>query len=306
MPVWDAEIVIDGPLVRGLLAEQFPELDAPSARLLGRGWDNSVWVVEERWAFRFPHRAVAVPLLERDVEVLPLVAPLLPVAVPAPRYVGRPSERYPWPFVGAPLLPGCEPAVADLNERDRVELGTALGRFLRVLHAPAVPGAVDPTGSLPVDPNRRTDMPARVRIARAWLEELERLGSWGAPEVVERLLSAALDLRPASAEAVVHGDLHVRHVLVDGGALTGVIDWGDVCRADPAVDLSLVWSLLPPGGREAFLSEYGTVTEEQVLRARVLAVSLCAALATFAVHEGHRRLERETLAGLERALVDWP
>ena len=61
MPEWDADIVVDEALVRALLAEQFPELDASSARLLGEGWDNSVWVVEERWAFRFPRREIAIP-----------------------------------------------------------------------------------------------------------------------------------------------------------------------------------------------------------------------------------------------------
>jgi aminoglycoside phosphotransferase (APT) family kinase protein len=37
-----------------------------------------------------------------------------------------------------------------------------------------------------------------------------------------------------------HGDLHVRHLLVDGdGSAAGVIDWGDLCLADAAVDLSI-------------------------------------------------------------------
>ena len=42
MPEWDAEVEVDGTLVRALLAEQFPELDADSARRHGEGWDNSV------------------------------------------------------------------------------------------------------------------------------------------------------------------------------------------------------------------------------------------------------------------------
>lgn len=42
--------------------------------------------------------------------------------------------------------------------------------------------------------------------------------------------------------AVCHGDLHVRHLLVDrDGSATGVIDWGDLCLADPAVDLSIAY-----------------------------------------------------------------
>jgi aminoglycoside phosphotransferase (APT) family kinase protein len=40
------------------------------------------------------------------------------------------------------------------------------------------------------------------------------------------------------ATGLAHGDLHVRHLLVDeAGALAGVIDWGEVCRGHPASEL---------------------------------------------------------------------
>ncbi|MCI0636004.1 MAG: phosphotransferase, partial [Actinobacteria bacterium] len=115
MPEWDAEVAVDEALVRALLAEQFPELDSRSARLLGEGWDNSVWAVEEAWAFRFPRRQIAIPGVERELAILPRLAPLLPVPIPAPRFVGVPSDRFGWPFFGAPLLAGQEPADAELD-----------------------------------------------------------------------------------------------------------------------------------------------------------------------------------------------
>ena len=89
MPEWDADVEIDARLVRALLEEQFPDLDASSARLLAEGWDNAVWLVEERWAFRFPRREVAVPLVDRELAVLPRIAPLVPLAIPVPQLVGR-------------------------------------------------------------------------------------------------------------------------------------------------------------------------------------------------------------------------
>jgi aminoglycoside phosphotransferase (APT) family kinase protein len=305
VPEWDAELAIDETLVRALLTEQFPELDAGSARRLAEGWDNSVWVVEDEWAFRFPRREIAVPGVVRELEYLPLLAPLLSVLLPVPTHVGKPNERFPWPWFGCPLLPGVEAAEADLTDAARVGLGRELGRFLSRLHTPATLDQVDPEGALPADPNQRADMPARVRIARRWLAELESLGSWRAPDNVGRLFGLALELPPSHTEAaVVHGDLHVRHVLVIGGALSGVIDWGDICRADPAVDLGLFWSLLQPAGREAFLTEYGPVEEEQALRARVLAIALCAALAVYGRREGYPSLEQGCVAGLERTLVE--
>jgi aminoglycoside phosphotransferase (APT) family kinase protein len=132
----------------------------------------------------------------------------------------------------------------------------------------------------------------------------EALAVVGAPPASE-LLEQAQRL-PAPAELVLaHGDLHVRHVLVDErGGLAGIIDWGDVCRADPAIDLSLVWSALPPAGREAFFAAYGAAREESLLRARVLALFLSATLARYARATGMAELERESLAGVERALRD--
>jgi len=150
---------------------------------------------------------------------------------------------------------------------------------------------------------RRTDMPDRVPRTRAALAASAHL--WSAPPAVEDLLARAERLPAPEAIALVHGDLHVRHLLVDGaGALAGVIDWGDCCRADPALDLWLYWSLLPPEGRDAFLAAYGPVGEDGLLRARVLALFSGAMLAVYAHAGGLPELEREALDGLRRTLVD--
>jgi aminoglycoside phosphotransferase (APT) family kinase protein len=294
---WDAEVVIDEALVRALLGDQFPKLDASSARLLGEGWDNAVWMVEERWAFRFPRRAIALPGVEREIGLLPRLAPLLPVRIPVPTFAGKPSERFPWPFFGAPLLRGVEPAEAELRDTDRERLGADLGRFLRALHD------VELEVELPYDLNRRADMGFRVALTRERIEEASAL--WTAPPWVEDLLAEAEELPPSEHASLVHGDLHIRHVLLDGGALAGVIDWGDVCRADPAIDLLAVWTLLGPDGRERFAAEYGTVEEAQLVRSRVLALYLGLMLLLYARDVGFSALERECLAGLERTLVDW-
>jgi aminoglycoside phosphotransferase (APT) family kinase protein len=288
--------------VRALLEAQFPELDASSARLLAEGWDNAVWVVEERWGFRFPRREIAVPLVARELAVLPRLAPLLPIPVPAPELVGEPSDLFPRPFFGAPLLPGAELADAELSDDARDELGARLGEFLRALHAPGVREQADPDRRLPLDPNWRADMAVRVPRTRerlAGLSDLTREESRAA----ERILREAELLPPSSAHALVHGDFHVRHVLVEDGRVTGVIDWGDVCVGDPSIDLQLAWSLLPAERRAVFLDAYGPVDEVTQLRARVLAVFFCALLADYARAQGLPGLERETRGGLVRALA---
>jgi hypothetical protein len=83
-----------------------------------------------------------------------------------------------------------------------------------------------------------------------------------------------------------------------------VIDWIDVCRAQPAIDLPLYWGYLPPAGRVAFHDAYGPVDDDALTRARVLAVSLWAALAEYAYDVGMPALLSEVLAGLGRATED--
>jgi len=293
VPEWSPEIVVDEALARRLLRIQFPELELASLRLVGEGWDNTAWLVDERWVFRFPRREIALDGIGRELRVLPLLAPLLPLPIPQPVFVGRPSSAFPWPFFGGPAVPGHELAEASLSDEARAPLARSLGRFLRALHAAEVPV------ELPVDPISRADMRIRVPGARDRLAEV----GYADPRA-EAVLTAALELPPSDGHTLVHGDLHARHIFVDDGTLSGVIDWGDVCRSDPAVDLVLFWCAFPPAARAAFFEEYGAVDEEALLRARVLSLFLCAALALHARAEGLEQVERESLDGLRRTLAE--
>ena len=298
MPDWTPELVVDEGLARRLLA-RFPELVLESVRPFAEGWDYTILLVDERWTFRFPRREIAVPGVRREIAVLPELAPLLPIPVPVPVFVGEPSDGFPWPFFGSELLPGRELGEAALDDRHRVEIGRSLGRFLRRLHD------ADVACELPPDANRRADMSVRVPKTREQLDELEATGLWRRPAAVDRVLDAAERLPPSDVFTVVHGDLHFRQVLVGEDAkTTGVIDWVDVCRSDPAIDLSMLWSYLPLEGREAFLAEYGSVTDEQLLRARVLALSLSAALANYGHRKGFPSIEREAFSGLARTAAE--
>jgi aminoglycoside phosphotransferase (APT) family kinase protein len=299
---WSPDLVVDEELARHLIATRLPELEIHTLALVAEGWDNAVWLADAEWTFRFPQRTVAVRGVALEIEVLPRIAPLLPLPVPVPIFRGAPGDDYPWPFFGYRFLPGREVVVAGLDNAARPQLARPLGRFLRVLHeccAAAV--AVD----LPHDPLGRADPRMRVSRARDRLAELERLGIGTHAAEASVLLDAAESLPPSTANVLVHGDLHVRHLLVDDDhRLTGVIDWGDLCLADPSVDLSIVWSFLPPDARSAFAAEYGSITDETALRARMLAVHLTASLAHQAHVDGMATLEREALAGLSRSVTE--
>jgi aminoglycoside phosphotransferase (APT) family kinase protein len=240
---------------------------------------------------------VVIPGLENEIAYLPQLAPHVPLPIPVPRLIGRPSEHFGWPFYGAPFLPGRELADAELDADGRVALGRPLGEFLRALHS------VELDVELPVDPVRRADMTFRVPKTRERLAELERLGLWSSPVEAHEIVEAAADLGPPERTAIVHGDLHLRHLLVDdGGAATAVIDWIDLARNDPGVDLVLYWCSLPPHGQVEFREAYGPLEDAQLLRGRLLALFLCGTLAVYGRHEGLARLEREAVQALDRII----
>jgi aminoglycoside phosphotransferase (APT) family kinase protein len=136
------------------------------------------------------------------------------------------------------------------------------------------------------------------------LDDLLGAGLWSADPDLEALLDRAGAAPPAPVGAVTsplvtsHGDLYARHVLVDAdGLASGVIDWGDVCAAHPAVDLAFVFSALPPEHRRAFWSEYGAVDDDTELRARTMAAFSAAAVASYA---RDTRLDALLASSLER------
>ena len=56
---------------------------------IDQGYDFHVVVVDDEWVFRFPRRAGVEAALETEVELLPRLAPALPVAVPSFEHVSR-------------------------------------------------------------------------------------------------------------------------------------------------------------------------------------------------------------------------
>jgi len=212
----------------------------------------------------------------------------------------------PWPFAGARLLPGRELAETGLSDAARTAAARAVGGFLRVLHDGRTRAAVDV--ELPVDPMRRGEPGARMDDTREHLQRLIAEGTWTGDPAVEALLRSAERLGPPAGDPVlVHGDLHVRHLLLDErDDAAGVIDWGDVCLADPAVDLALAFTAFAGPARMAFFRAYGEVNAERELRARALGVRLSGFLAAYAAAVDRPALLAEALAGLRRAVDRLP
>jgi aminoglycoside phosphotransferase (APT) family kinase protein len=91
----------------------------------------------------------------------------------------------------------------------------------------------------------------------------------------------------------VHGDLYARHLLVDAQhTVTGVLDWGDVHLGDPAIELTIVFTILPPEARATFRETYGHIDEATWDRARFRAFHYGVALLLYGRSEGDEAITK--------------
>jgi aminoglycoside phosphotransferase (APT) family kinase protein len=202
------------------------------------GWDMSARLVDGRWVDRSPRRPEVVPQARREATVLPWLAPRLPLPVPVPRIV---SED---PLVlRHAYLPGGPCAGTSAAH------GRAVGAFLRALHAVDVDAAVA-HGLLEGEAAFRAGQEIRDRMAAEVLPRLpDRLRSDGRG-LLERAAVPPVD------PCVVHADLGLDHIRVTGEEVTGIIDWGDACVGDPAIDLAATTLGAAPAFAAAVVDAY--------------------------------------------------
>jgi aminoglycoside phosphotransferase (APT) family kinase protein len=241
VPTPAAEVDVDAALVRALLHEQHPDLASLPVERVANGWDNAIFRIGDELGARLPRRALAVPLLLNERRWLPVVAAGLPLPIPVPTRAGEPGAGYPWPWAIGPWLPGAPAEMTPPADPDTA--ADALGRFVAALHRPAPADA---------PPNPFRGVPLAERAERMD-EGLDRLGATIDRSRVEARWREALAVPPWPGPPLwLHGDLHPLNLLVAGGRLSGVIDFGDLTAGDPATDLAVAWMMFRGAARDRF------------------------------------------------------
>ena len=258
-----AEVQIDEALIRALLREQHPDLAHLPCVPVDAGWDNVMVRLGDALCLRLPRRTCGGDLIVREQTWLPGLSQVLPLPIPVPVRVGVPGCGYPWRWSVVPWLHGVS---ADFSPPDADE-ATRLGTFLKALHVRAPAEA-------PKNPVRGVPLQQRAVQVEDRMRRLEEKAvpalSAQVCRVWERALAAPIDVE----STWIHGDLHSRNILVSEGALSGVIDWGDMAAGDLATDLASIWMLFAdPAARDRALSASGSVTQATYLRAKGWAVA---------------------------------
>jgi aminoglycoside phosphotransferase (APT) family kinase protein len=300
---WFPEQEVSAEQARIIVESEFGTLAPVQLEPIGAGWDNTAFLVNRTYVFRFPRRQVAVDLLVLESRLLPILAPHLPVSVPVPLFLGQPDGSYPWPFAGYRFLPGRTACTAGLDENQRTNAAEPIAHFLSALHS--FPQDEAERVGAGRDAFDRLVLEKRVPKARELLGQLHAVGLLADIGPLLELLDTVADTPVPEHLTLVHGDFDVRHVLVDdAGRLTGVIDWGDVHLGHRAVDLAIAHSFLPPSAHDRFRRAYGEIDDNSWRLARFRALYVAAFVVLFG-HETHQPdLVREGLWTLRNVVAD--
>ena len=229
------------PIVTRLIASQFPQWVGRTIEPVhSTGTVNAIYRLGEDLCIRLPRVERWAADLDHELRWLPLLAPHLPFAIPEPVAEGRPDDGYPFRWAVFTWLPG----ESWSSSRAGDERGAArdLAMFVRALRA------IDPAGGPPAERSGSlTTRDARTR------EAIEAAGDLIDGASATAAWEAALGAPEWDGEAAwIHGDLLPANLLVHGGRLSAVIDFGTAGVGDPACDLLAAWSAFSSEARAEF------------------------------------------------------
>ncbi len=259
---WNQSIDINEEKAKQLIKTQHA-ISVNTIRLLDEGWDNIVYLINETLIFRFPRRECGVFCMENEIALLPYVASQVSFPLSAPQWVGEPSDLYPYPFTGYPIIPG--KPVADITQSfiTDTQFATILAQWLAELHA--IPVAEHHAALIKGDQTWRYDVNDRVSRCKENLIRYEayflELG------FDKKALLETIALLPSltfkeDKKAYLHGDLYSRHIMVNPETFqpSGLIDWGDIHIGHPGIDLEV--SMIFKGEAfQTFFQAYGEITD---------------------------------------------
>jgi aminoglycoside phosphotransferase (APT) family kinase protein len=233
-----------------LVAGQFPHwAGLPVVPVEVNGWDNTTYRLGDKLSVRLPSGDGYTEQVAKEHRWLPVLAPRLPLPVPEPVALGRPAGEFPRPWSVYRWLLG-EPAGIG-NVTDLVTFASGLAGFLRALQAIDGDGGPAPGehnffrgGSLAVYDEQTRDL-------------LRHLGDEIDAGAAAEVWDAALRSAWHGKALWVHGDVTGSNLLVSGGVLSAVIDFGGLAVGDPACDLVMEWAFFTGDSATAFRDGLG-------------------------------------------------
>lgn len=247
-------------------------LHVDSLKFFGQGFDNFIFLVNEKFIFRFPKTEEANQLLRSENSILPHLYAILPLQIPNILFCGNPTQDYPYRFHGYEKVQGLSAYQVDFSDNEIKNCLQTLAQFLVALHSIKTPLAK----AFGVK-NQLYDRTTVLRVIeslqkRMVLVRKKNIIPFDESFIKNEIKQSKKVVFSHNHDCLLHGDLDFRHLLITDKNLTGIIDWSDVGIGHPVVDFVVVHQMFPKSMHEIFFKIYGQVDQEIWRYARFLAL----------------------------------
>ena len=262
----DQQIIPNIELAFKLVAKQFPEYaHLPITDIEKQGHDNRTYRLGNDMLIRMPTAESYALKISKEQEFLPELAKHLSFSISVPINMGKISSEYPYPFAIYKWLPGKSINLLALNNQEKERLSIDLAKFLKELQS-----ITCVKGCIPGQHNWYRGDHVGVYKQGA-CSQIEKLASFIDPNRALGLFEKACATKWNKKPIWVHGDFAIGNMLIEGGKLCAIIDFGGAAIGDPACDLVIAWSYLSGKSRESFIREID-LDQDTWLRARAWAL----------------------------------
>jgi aminoglycoside 2''-phosphotransferase len=217
------------------ITREFPEIIINSSIMNDEGWDHVVLFINDEIVFRFPRNREYESLLKKEIELLQILKPNLPLKIPEYHYFAKKDS-----FAGYRMLEGEQlntQLFSDISPKKSQTIAQQLADFLTAIHKTSQKSL---QGCAP-DTEAETPHWEYLEILH---QKLSSHLNHEEVSLVEQFLERYANILEKSnhTHVLIHNDFGPDHLLwnqVDSSI--AVIDFSDRKIGDPACDFALLW-----------------------------------------------------------------
>ena len=218
------------------LRKEFPQVKFKSAKLITKGWDHDVLVLDNKLIFRFGKEKLYKTSFAREIKFLKEFSKISNLKVP--NYLFQSKDKS---FGGYEIIKGYEltPKIyKNLSQVKKRKITKDLAKFLTILH------------SLPLTKAKKFGF----KNYKSWKKILEEKQKWFNKEYypkmtrylttaqnafIKKFITNFCNSQRSIKPVLGHYDLSHDHIIMNkDGTISGIIDFGDLSIEDPAKEFN--------------------------------------------------------------------